>query len=80
MNMGIMENGVIVDGSRQAAILALARTPAIVTAEILGRWLRSSDLASNGNPPLSWLWEGYLARGKVTLFTAQWKASKTTLE
>ena len=29
--------------------------------------------------PISWLWQGYLARGAVTLMTSQWKAGKTTL-
>ena len=28
---------------------------------------------------LPWLWQGYLAPGKVTLLTSQWKAGKTTL-
>jgi hypothetical protein len=27
----------------------------------------------------SWLWQGFLARGGVTLLTSQWKAGKTTL-
>jgi hypothetical protein len=25
-----------------------------------------------------WLWEGYLARGSLTLLTSLWKAGKTT--
>src|SRR5262249_26288467 len=29
--------------------------------------------------PVSWLWDGYLARGHITLLTAQWKSGKTTL-
>jgi AAA domain len=28
---------------------------------------------------LEWLWEGYLARGTITLLTSQWKSGKTTL-
>lgn len=28
---------------------------------------------------VSWLWEGYLALGNVTLLTSQWKSGKTTL-
>src|SRR5262245_49475628 len=28
---------------------------------------------------MSWLWDGYLAPGLVTLLTAQWKSGKTTL-
>lgn len=27
----------------------------------------------------SWIWEGYVARGQITLFTAMWKSGKTTL-
>jgi hypothetical protein len=26
-----------------------------------------------------WLWHGYLATGKITLLTSQWKSGKTTL-
>src|SRR5262245_606790 len=26
-----------------------------------------------------WLWQGYVKRGGVTLFTGQWKSGKTTL-
>ncbi len=29
--------------------------------------------------PLTWLWQGFLAPGAVTLMTSQWKAGKTTL-
>lgn len=32
-----------------------------------------------GNPALSWIWNGYLRRGEVTLLAALWKAGKTTL-
>jgi hypothetical protein len=28
---------------------------------------------------VAWLWQGYIARGGVTLLTSQWKAGKTTL-
>src|SRR5262245_31348988 len=28
---------------------------------------------------VDWLWEGYVARGNVTLLTSQWKSGKTTL-
>src|SRR5216683_5632648 len=37
------------------------------------RNLRAAD------PNVSWLWDGYLARGAVTLLTSLWKAGKTTL-
>src|ERR1700694_3832524 len=31
------------------------------------------------DPTFTWLWEGYLAPGNVTLLTSQWKSGKTTL-
>jgi hypothetical protein len=31
------------------------------------------------NPAIDWLWNGYLARGSLTLLTSVWKAGKTTL-
>src|SRR5438067_9554930 len=31
------------------------------------------------NPGVEWLWQGYLARGNLTLLTSLWKAGKTTL-
>jgi hypothetical protein len=36
-----------------------------------------ADLKGNGTA--DWLWHGCLARGEVTLFSALWKAGKTTL-
>jgi hypothetical protein len=36
------------------------------------------DLATTAQGP-SWLWQGYLAAGNVTLITSQWKSGKTTL-
>lgn len=32
-----------------------------------------------GDPALSWIWNGFLRRGEVTLLAALWKAGKTTL-
>src|SRR5215208_3904227 len=33
-----------------------------------------------GSPPTTpWLWDGYVARGRLTLLTSLWKAGKTTL-
>ncbi len=29
--------------------------------------------------PVDWLWQGFVARGNLTLLTSQWKAGKTTL-
>ena len=36
------------------------------------------DLTAN-IPSAGWLWNGYIARGSLTLLTSQWKAGKTTL-
>src|SRR5437667_4854233 len=41
--------------------------------------LTAADLARTAAAPLAWLWDGYLAPGKVTLLTSQWKMGKTTL-
>jgi hypothetical protein len=41
--------------------------------------LRPSELANSTEPPLSWLWHGYLAAGKVTALTSPPKSGKTTL-
>jgi hypothetical protein len=38
-----------------------------------------ADLRAAHAAEASWLWQGYLARGRVTLLTSQWKAGKTTL-
>jgi archaellum biogenesis ATPase FlaH len=40
-------------------------------------WL--DDMRRANQAPESWLWQGYLASGKVTLLTSQWKSGKTTL-
>jgi AAA domain-containing protein len=37
------------------------------------------DLERVAGAPTSWLWDGYLARGNITLLTSQWKSGKTTL-
>ena len=39
----------------------------------------STMLASEPRVPTPWLWEGYLARGMITLMTSRWKTGKTTL-
>src|SRR5438105_1910415 len=41
--------------------------------------LRPAELAGAGEPRLSWLWDGYLARGKVTALISPPKSGKTTL-
>jgi hypothetical protein len=40
-------------------------------------WL--ADLQAVASTERSWLWQGYLVGGGVTLLTSQWKAGKTTL-
>jgi hypothetical protein len=42
--------------------------------------LWSADLlAAVPQQPFTWLWQGYLAPGNVTLLTSRWKSGKTTL-
>src|SRR3954447_10780954 len=40
-------------------------------------WL--DDLRRQAEAQRTWLWQGYVAPGNVTLLTSQWKAGKTTL-
>jgi hypothetical protein len=37
------------------------------------------EIMANPEPPATWLWDGFLARGSMTLLTGLWKAGKTTL-
>ena len=38
------------------------------------------ELTTTSEPqPLEWIWDGFVARGCLTLLTSQWKAGKTTL-
>src|SRR5262245_46531472 len=37
------------------------------------------QFATLQRPPTPWIWTGFLARGRVTLFTSMWKSGKTTL-
>jgi len=53
------------------------RTP--LTADLLTRVVSARDLDKQDFTPPIWLWHGYLAPGKVTLLTSQWKSGKTTL-
>ncbi len=41
--------------------------------------LALGELLSAPAVAVSWLWDGYLAAGKMTLLTSQWKMGKTTL-
>src|SRR5437588_118346 len=43
------------------------------------RPLRLADLRQGTPEETDWLWEGYIARGNVTLLTSFWKTGKTTL-
>jgi hypothetical protein len=46
-------------------------------SDIRLNWL--GDLTNDHAPPMDWLWEGYLAPGKITLLTSLAKSGKTTL-
>jgi RecA-family ATPase len=50
-----------------------------VKNQILQQRLRPADLAQATDRARGWLWHGYLAAGKITLLTSQWKSGKTTL-
>ena len=41
--------------------------------------LTRKQLHTAADPALSWLWDGYIAAGNMTLLTSLWKAGKTTL-
>lgn len=51
--------------------------PASTEPSLEYRWLGQPDPALP--PPVRWLWDGYLAAGKLTLLTSLWKSGKTTL-
>jgi hypothetical protein len=48
-------------------------------ADFLPAEVWGEELASVVRGQTSWLWDGYLAHGNVTLLTGQWKSGKTTL-
>jgi hypothetical protein len=54
-------------------------TPPSSSATLMLRPLRPGELAGAGGPRLSWLWDGYLAPGKVTALISPPKSGKTTL-
>jgi hypothetical protein len=58
-----------------SSLPAAPPTPDFFTAP--PRWLDFATAAPA--TPLTWLWQGYLASGNVTLLTSQWKTGKTTL-
>jgi hypothetical protein len=56
-----------------------AKTSEIHSADDDFVGLSPGELAAAAGPDVSWLWDGYLARGHITLLTSQWKSGKTTL-
>jgi hypothetical protein len=46
---------------------------------LIGQLRRQSELDTDATDMVPWLWQGYVAPGKVTLLTSQWKCGKTTL-
>jgi AAA domain-containing protein len=56
-----------------------SETPPSSSATLTLRPLRPGELAVAGGPRLSWLWDGYLAPGKVTALISPPKTGKTTL-
>src|SRR5207244_2463356 len=52
-------------------------SPSSPSAQFPLLWL--DDLRRQAEAQRTWLWQGYLAPGNVTLLTSQWKAGKTTL-
>jgi hypothetical protein len=50
-----------------------------MAADLLGRVVAARDLDRQPRTLPTWLWQGYLGPGKVTLLTSQWKSGKTTL-
>jgi hypothetical protein len=56
-----------------------SETPPSSSATLALRPLRPGELACAGEPRLSWLWDGYLAPGKITALISPPKSGKTTL-
>ena len=55
-------------------------SPSDQSTSLVGFSGRDADeLELSADMTLSWLWQGYLAPGQVTLLTSQWKTGKTTL-
>jgi hypothetical protein len=53
-------------------------TPHETSPNFTALW--SADLqAAASRQPFTWLWQGYIAPGNVTLLTSRWKSGKTTL-
>lgn len=50
-----------------------------IVSDLLRRVVAARDLDHQRFTPPTWLWQGYLGQGKVTLLASQWKSGKTTL-
>lgn len=55
----------------------VAETVSAAASPIANLWI--DDLAQLPPVEVDWLWQGYLARGAISLLTSQWKTGKTTL-
>jgi len=63
------------DVTKPAPVLPVAAgSPDALLEEVWG-----DELADDDEATMSWLWQGYLAPGCITLLTSQWKSGKTTL-
>jgi hypothetical protein len=49
------------------------------TTDFVFQEASSEGLLAPAATGVDWIWQGYLARGRVTLLTSRWKAGKTTL-
>lgn len=50
-----------------------------MSAQLVPPFVPLAEILATPAPTAAWLWDGYLAAGKVTLLTSLWKAGKTTL-
>ena len=60
-------------------ISASEQAAAAAVMQIFRNPFRPRDLARPIHLAGSWLWQGYLGHGRLTLLTSQWKSGKTTL-
>jgi hypothetical protein len=49
------------------------------TDQFIGCALVDDELDRSANEKRDWIWQGYLAGGKITTLTSLWKSGKTTL-
>src|SRR5688500_3648753 len=69
-----MSNAICEPDSRALISPSLENSPERIPLRPL--W---GELGARATSSQRWLWQGYLARGAVTLLTSQWKTGKTTL-